>query len=587
MFKLQSVQKAAGATYTAVGRHLATALVAGAAMSVTLSVNAFELDFDDPTITGFIDTTITASVAMTTKTAPPWARAPSGRNVLFDSAGEVYSAPVSFITDAGLNWDKDWGRWGVFARFGYLYDFEMMDGANKCTNCSGSTPAGTLDGVPEGARNEYNAFTLYDLFFYSNFEIAGHPATLRVGKQVMNWGESSIMGGGLSTVINPSDLAKSTVPGVEVKETLLPQEMVSFSYAFTDNTNIEAYYVWNWRRSQFIPVGSFFSPFDFIGQGFNPDLNVPGVAARDTDHAKRGGQWGVSLHHIIESLNYMDLGLYWVRSHAQQPYLQANYDPAGPGTIPGLFTTYHEVFSEDQDTYAVSLNGEVGDTGISFQTEVTMRENFWDTRECQNFFGLAGILGAISAAPFPTSWTPAYPGTGGVPGCENENNDVYTWLGNLTYSIGGGPFGADQQSYLFDWQLQWVDGQNRGDATDKVSFSSASPVAHGFEASPGVDQLDRLVTDFSWGYSIVAAYAYNNLFWNLNVKPTFVWIHNVEGYEPFNSGALVENQRTVSMGVEFEYQGKMSLKISYAFWPGKEGTWSDRDNVSAVFKYSF
>ncbi|HCO59630.1 MAG TPA: hypothetical protein DIT58_05500, partial [Porticoccaceae bacterium] len=50
--------------------------------------------------------------------------------------------------------------------------------------------------------------------------------SLRVGKQVVNWGESNIMGGGLSTVINPSDLAKTTTPGTEVKERLLPQEMV-------------------------------------------------------------------------------------------------------------------------------------------------------------------------------------------------------------------------------------------------------------------------------------------------------------------------------------------------------------------------
>ena len=558
----------------------------GAAAALALGAGSAQaLDFRlDSGARAFIDTTITASAAMTTKTAQPYNTSPSGRGVIFEDAGEIYSAPLSFITDAGIDWDN----WGVFTRFGYLYDFELMDGSNKCSNCVPGTPAGTLDGIPEGARNEYNAFTLYDLFVWSRFEIADRPVSLRVGKQVVNWGESNIMGGGLSTVINPSDLAKTTTPGTEVKERLLPQEMVYFNYEITDNTAVEAYYVWNWRRSQFIPVGTLFSPFDFLGQGFNPDLSVPGVEKRGSDKPKRGGQWGIALHHILEDLNYMDLGIYWVRSHAQQPYLQANYDPTGPGTIPGLFTTYHEVFSEDQDTYAISLNGEVGQTGISFQTEISMREDFWDTRECQNFFGLAGILGAIGAAPFPTSWTPNYPDTGGVPGCENEANDVYTWLGNLTYSVGGGPFGADKQSYLLDWQFQWVDGQDRGDPTDKVTVAGPNTaVAHGFEASPGVDQLDRLVTDFAWGYTIVAAYEYNNLFWNLNVKPTFVWVHNVEGYETFNTGALVENQRTVRASVTFDYQSKMSLEIAHTWWPGKEGTWSDRDNVSATFKYSF
>ena len=540
------------------------------------SASAFEYRIDNSDVEIFIDTTVTASVAMTTKTANPLNKTPSGRGTIFADAGEVYSAPLSFITDAAFNWED----WGVFARFGYLYDFEVMDGANKCTNCSGRTPAGILDGIPEGARNEYNAFTLYDLFVWSNFEIADRPTSLRVGKQVINWGESNIMGGGLATDINPSDLAKTTTPGTEVKERLLPQEMVYFNFEITTNTSLEAYYVWNWRRSEFIPVGTLFSPFDYLGQGFNPDLLVPGVEKRGTDKAKRGGQWGIALHHVIEALNYADLGLYWVRSHAQQPFMQANYDPAGPGVIPGLYTTYHEVFSEDQDTYAISLNGEVGQTGISFQTELNMRENYWDTRQCQNYHGLAGILGTIAAAPFPSSWTPNYPDTGGVPGCENENNNIYTWLGNLTYSVGGGPFGADKQSYLFDWQLQWVDDLDQGNPTDK------SDARLGLNA-PGVDQLDRFVTDFAWGYTIVAAFEYNNLFWNLNVLPTFVWVHNVEGYEPFNTGALVENQRTVKAGVTFDYQSKMSLEIAHTWWPGKEGTWSDRDNISATFKYSF
>lgn len=556
------------------------------------TASAFELEFDDPNWSGFIDTTVTASVAMSTKSAPVWARTPSGRGNIFSDAGEIYSAPVSFITDLGIRR----GNWGLFTRFGYAYDFELMDGANKCTNCGGDplndrTPGGALNGIPDGARNEYNAFTLYDLFIYGDLELSGHLASLRIGKQVVNWGESSIMGGGISTVINPEDLVKRTTPGTEVKETLLPQEMVYFNFGLSEYTSIEAYYVWNWRRSQFIPVGTFFSPFDFLGQGFNPDLSVPGVEKRGSDKPKRGGQWGLAMHHVFEGMNDMDLGVYWVRSHAQQPYLQANYDPSGPAVIPGLFTSYHEVFSEDQDTYAISLAGEVGNTGMQFQTEVNMRENFWDTRECQNNFGLSGILGAIGAAPFPVDWTPNYPDTGGIPGCENEAHNVYTWLGSLLLSGGGGLFGADSHSYLLDWQLQWTDGQSGGDLTDKESFSISNggtgPIAHGSEATDGVDQLDRLVTDFAWGYVALVSFTYNDVFANINVTPRLVWIHNVEGYESFNNGALVENQRTVSASVTFDYQNNMSLQLGAAWWPGKEGTWSDRDNVSATFKYSF
>ena len=562
--------------------------MAGGANAFQFDIDVSKLDMDISNVQAFVDTTVTASMAVTTKTASPRRAVSSGRSNVFNHGGDIYSAPLSFITDAGLSMNNSWGDSGIFTRFGYLYDFAARDGANKCTNCfdGGNGGTGTLDGLSSGARSEYNKFTLYDLFVYTNFRIAGHATSLRAGKQVVNWGESSIMGGGITQMINPQDFAKATIPGSEIKERLLPQELVYTNFEITPNTSLEAYYVWNWRRSEFIPVGTYFSPFDLIGQGYNPQLSPAlGTTSTGTDNPSRSGQWGMALHHIIEPLNYADLGFYYVRSHAFQPFLQANWDDRQTSTLPGVIpgTSYHSVFSEDQDTYAITLNGEVGDTGVSFQTEVNLKTDFYDTRECMNNQGATGF-GSLSGAPVPASWTPDYPHTGGVPGCDNEANDVYTWLGDLTYSVGGGPFGADKQSYVFNNMLTWVSGQSRGDLTDKITEGG---VAKGLERSPGVDQLDRLLTDFAWGYTLVAAYEYNNLFWNLNVKPSFVWIHNVEGYTSFNNGALIENQRTVRAGVTFDYQSKMSLEFAATHWPGKDGTWSDADNVSATFKYSF
>ncbi|RLA44611.1 MAG: hypothetical protein DRR06_09290 [Gammaproteobacteria bacterium] len=550
--------------------------------------SAFQFDMDVSNVEGFVDTTVTASMAVTTKTASPKRSSSSGRSNVFNHGGDIYSAPLSFITDAGLTMKNSWGDSGIFTRFGYLYDFVARDGANKCTNCfdGGNGGTGTLDGIPNGARTEYNKFTLYDLFVYTNFQIAGHYTSLRVGKQVVNWGESSIMGGGITQMINPQDFAKATIPGTDVKEKLLPQEMVYTNFEITPNTSLEAYYVWNWRRSEFLPVGTYFSPFDNIGQGYNPPVIAAlGTTSTGTDKPSHGGQWGMALHHIIEGMNYADLGVYYVRSHAFQPFLQGNWDDRQTSPVPGFpGTSYHSVFSEDQDTFAISLNGEVGDTGVSFQTEVNLKTDFYDSRECQNSAGLAGIGNVAAGNPAGAGLTPNYPHTGGIPGCDVEANDVYTWLGDLTYSIGGGPFGADKQSYVFNNMLTWVDGQKRGDPTDKITVGG---VAKQLERSPGVDQLDRLLTDFAWGYTLVAAFEYNNLFWNLNVKPSFVWIHHVEGYTSFNNGAIVENQRTVRAGVTFDYQSQMSLEFAATHWPGTNGTWADADNVSATFKYSF
>ena len=183
------------------------------------------------------------------------------------------------------------------------------------------------------------------------------------------------------------------------------------------------------------------------------------------------------------------------------------------------------------------------------------------------------------------------------------------WLGNIVSATGGDPFGANRQIYIFDVAMSWIDNLRDGDPTDRINDNSdrvslaaaQAALAAGVRGNAlaqvgtlvdpgrykGVDALDRPITSFAWGYSAIATYEYNNLFWNLNVKPRFVFIHDVEGYTPFASGALVENQRTAVVGVAFEYQRLASLDLAYTTWLGTANVWDDRDNLSLTFKYSF
>ncbi|OUS04776.1 hypothetical protein A9Q90_07175, partial [Gammaproteobacteria bacterium 54_18_T64] len=103
----------------------------------------------------------------------------------------------------------------------------------------------------------------------------------------------------------------------------------------------------------------------------------------------------------------------------------------------------------------------------------------------------------------------------------------------------------------------------------------------------GVDALDRPLTDFSWGYTAVVALEYNDVFANVNVSPTVIFVHNVEGYTPFQGGAMVENQRTLIAKVSFSYLSSTTVDLQYVSWIGTAGTSDGRDNVSIVFKRSF
>jgi len=503
-------------------KKVAKVVTLAAAATLSSQAIAFQLDFDNKEVTGYVDTTVSFSAAMALKNANGRnTSSASGRNQIFDNSGDIYSAPLSVLTDVGINY-RDMG---FFARAGYTYDFALMDGANKCSSglCNEAAGPGTMDGMSEEAREEVNRFRLYDFFVYKNFDINGRGLNVRVGKQVINWGESNYAGGGITQMINPVDLGKATTPGSEVKERLLPQEMVYANYEVSDTTSVEAFYIWNWRRTEMMSVGTFFSPFDYQGEGDNAargdDGEIINVAG---DNPDRGGQYGVSMHTILEDFDEMDLGFYYTNTHAHLPYI------GNPSA-----TTYNDTYLQDQETYAVSLNGEVGATGISFQTELNYKPDFFDTKDSDGSF---------------------------------EAKDIYTFLAAFTY-VGGKPlFGADKQAYIFDFARIWMDSS---------------------DTSGGADQLGRPLTETAWGYTAVASYTYNNLFWNLNVNPVFVFRHDVDGLMPFNNGAMTEEQRIIKVGVTFDYQSTMSLNIAATKWVSEDGTWGDRDNVAATFKYSF
>ena len=263
-------------------------------------------------------------------------------------------------------------------------------------------------------------------------------------------------------------------------------------------------------------------------------------------------------------------------------------DPARDGN-PNTLAGYQWIYGEDQDTYAITLNGEAILDG-SFALELNLKTDFYDTRECRNLFGISGVgvpdLGGLPVgAAFglgPPSDFANNDAQGTIPGCDIGNADVYTLLGNFTRSVGTDLLGADKISTVFDVSMVWIDGMSFGDGTDRVNTGNVDTGSF-----DGVDALDRPITDFSWGYTAVLALEYNDVFANVNVSPTIIFVHNVEGYTPFNAGALVENQRTIVAKIGFSYLSSTTLDLQYTTWLGTAGVYEDRDNVSLVFKRSF
>ena len=197
------------------------------------------------------------------------------------------------------------------------------------------------------------------------------PASIRVGEQVISWGESTFIQNGIN-VINPFDVSKLRTPGAQVRDALTPVGMVSLSIAPTDALSVEGYYQYDWERTIIEPVGSYFSTNDFVGDGGRKVMlgfggaafgsgfigsdrgtafggltaainGVPwvisirranrfggfskpiflGVLRAADDRAGNGGEFGFAFRYFAEHLNDTEFGLFFINHHSRTPIISA------------------------------------------------------------------------------------------------------------------------------------------------------------------------------------------------------------------------------------------------------------------------
>ena len=130
------------------------------------------------------------------------------------------------VTELSLNF-RD--KMGLFVRADGLYDFEVMDNQE-----------GRPHPLNHEAKNLVGSYTrLLDAFGFWRFDLGSMPSELRLGRQVVSWGESTFIQGGLNQV-NHFDVSALRVPGAELKEALLPDEMAVFNLQLSKNLSTPA-----------------------------------------------------------------------------------------------------------------------------------------------------------------------------------------------------------------------------------------------------------------------------------------------------------------------------------------------------------
>ncbi len=244
----------------------------------------------------------------------------------------------SFLVKANNDFQLSYHQTGLFVRSYVFNDFVNSNGTRHRTALSKEAK----EVVAEGAE-------LLDAYVYLKESIGDMPATFRLGRQVLSWGESTFIPNGINS-INPIDVGKLRSPGSELKEALRPLNMASFSLNITQSLSLESFYLFDWERTRIDPPGTLFSSNDFVAQGGKQvylgfggvaDYGSPGAIPRGPDTLPgKSGQYGVNLHLMVDKLNNTEFGVYFMNYHSRLPVISARTPttPIAP-FVPGHLAT--------------------------------------------------------------------------------------------------------------------------------------------------------------------------------------------------------------------------------------------------------
>lgn len=456
-----------------------------------------------------------------------------------------------------------YGHYGAFVRGSAFYD-EVYHRKNDNDSPGTINKAGPNNEFSDEAEKYLGERArLLDAYVYGSWNVGPTALDVRVGRQVVSWGESLFFPN-MSGAQSPADATKSNVPGTEVKEILLPVGQAYVQWGITPSVSLSGYYQWEWKGTELNPSGAYFSSSDVVGPGaeFLRLANLPLPAPLPSGYnVPRGadltpdddGQWGISTKFQVGDAT--ELGLYHIVYHDKAPVGAVTnsgtkiFDvDVGGGTIiqipvPGLPLSYQAAYADDIKMTAVSLATQLVGTAIA--GEVSYRQD-------------AGININVGASNSPT------PGRGDA----IQANLNFTRLLLPT---------AAWDTLTLVGEVSWLQLQD------------VEPIVAG-----GISYDTPSNGHTSAAYQMLAQFGYQQVFPGWDLTLSFVAANMFHGKPAINGalGSLTgEGDERYSVGFGFKYLQNLELQVAYNGYRGTPDlvnkTLADRSNVAFSAKYSF
>lgn len=256
--------------------------------------------------------------------------------------GSTFSEVVKASFDLEINYKN----YGAFFRGKTFYDNRIING-DGVTHHPVYYPSPENGNALEPNQSTGTGGEILDAFVWADWWVADRPLNVRLGKQVISWGEGLFFANGINT-INPVDVNALLTPGSELKEALIPVEALFASFGITDNLSVEAFYQFKWRETIAPDCGTFFSTSDLVGPGCYAGFYAGGREAgspnsqyvalpRGSDiEGSDDDQYGIAFRYFIEPIQ-TEVALYHIRYNSRLPLVSGTAgdfsNPVDRGTI--------------------------------------------------------------------------------------------------------------------------------------------------------------------------------------------------------------------------------------------------------------
>ena len=569
-------------------------------------------------LTGLFD--LSAGYGLTVRVAEP-----NPRFIGFANGGD---APTVNLDDGTLNYSRGiaanqirgtgeltlrWRDFGLFVRGYGFYDFENSLDDRDHRPLTGN--AKSLVAAGGG---------LQDAFVTGRFKLAGVPLLLRVGNQVINWGESSFLRFGVD-IVNPIDFVAVSQPTTTARDIFVRQGMIWGAAILTEAIAVEAYYQYDWEPAVLSPTGSFFSANDLGGDdgirpgftgfgqfsdlgtdktatfglpndpqppvgGFDPDfMKIPSAGRREP---RDQGQFGVALQTFLPFLNESKLGVHFASYHSRLPVLSgrtasaaliASSDDAGVlvraggiSAATGLTVAEATPIAEDYTISDVANGTRIFATypedirmfGISFNTSTPRSGTLISGELSHHFRWPVQMLTeeVLAASLSPIQFTDTYDNTslGVFTADETVKGFFRTDKTQASFGLAQllGPRLYSSQTIL-SFDIGWV---RIGDLPDDFLFDTNSA-----------------------GYRLTGALQYDGVFGGINMRPSLIWTHDFVGITPGPGSAFVKGRKSLTAALSSAYTRTVTSVISYTnfFGGGIFNPEKDRDFVrfNVIYHY--